>query len=155
MDVHSVTTVIFSLLILVTNVPLIYFLLQQASKTFLDKLIIIDCLLCILNIAMTSVIVIASYHIQDFKFCFTIFVSLYFIFCNRFLTLSIVICRYVFVLHSSLVETDRQRRTFEGVIYNTIFILPLLMTSGSFVYRDNFNLYLSMTLLSAKQTWKS
>ena len=99
MDVHSVTTVIFSLLILVTNVPLIYFLLQQASKTFLDKLIIIDCLLCILNIAMTSIIVIVSYHIRDSMFCFTIFVSLYFIFCNRFLTLSIVICRYVFVLH--------------------------------------------------------
>ena len=37
-------------LILITNVPLLVFILKQASKSFLDWLIVIDCLLCLSNI---------------------------------------------------------------------------------------------------------
>ena len=37
-------------LILLTNVPLLVFILRQASKSFLDWMIVIDCLLCLSNI---------------------------------------------------------------------------------------------------------
>ena len=37
-------------LILTINVPLLVFIMKQASKSFLDWLIVIDCLLCLSNI---------------------------------------------------------------------------------------------------------
>ena len=37
-------------LILATNIPMIMFIMKQGSKTFLDWLIVIDCLLCLSNL---------------------------------------------------------------------------------------------------------
>ena len=46
----TLTKLISCVLILSTNVPLLVFIVNQASKTFLDWLIVIDCLLCLSNI---------------------------------------------------------------------------------------------------------
>ena len=46
----TITKLVSCVLILSTNVPLLVFIVKQASKTFLDWLIVIDCLLCLSNI---------------------------------------------------------------------------------------------------------
>ena len=57
--------------------------------------------------------------------------------CTRLLTVCIVIYRYVLVLHSSLVETTVQKRTFECLILATIFLLPVLVTSYGVYHRNH------------------
>mgnify|MGYP001494759826 CR=1 FL=1 len=44
------TKLVSCVLILSTNVPLLVIILKQTSKSFLDWLIVIDCLLCLSNI---------------------------------------------------------------------------------------------------------
>ena len=63
------------------------------------------------------------------------FFNIYLTYCNKLLTLSIVICRYVFVLHSSLVETKRQRKTFVAFIITLIFFVPFVVTWIIFIKR--------------------
>ena len=123
------TTTAASLLAIAANAPLIYILLKQTSKTFLDWLILADCFL------------LTSSHL-----CFTLVIPFYLVICNRLLTLSIVICRYVFVLHSTLVSTKGQRKAFECFILTFTFITPLLMSMASIYYGGNAYTYLSMEI---------
>ena len=62
--------------------------------------------------------------------------------CSRFLTVCIVIYRYVLVLHSSLVETSAQKRIFQCLILATIFLLPVLVSSCGVYYRNHYFNYL-------------
>ena len=62
--------------------------------------------------------------------------------CGRLLTVCIVIYRYVLVLHSSLVETSAQKRTFQSLILATIFLLPVLVSSYGVYYRNHYYNYL-------------
>ena len=131
------STTVPSLLAVATNLPLVHFLAKQSAKTFLDWLIISDCSLCIVNSLATILYVMLTQMIEDDNLCFSIFLGFYLAICNRLLTLSIVICRYVFVLHSSMVETIGRRRAFQCCILSFTFITPLLMTAASIYYRDN------------------
>ena len=124
-------------LILATNIPLIYFIVHQRYKTFLDKLIIFDCILCIVGIVIVILNKVIRYTVEDVNFCIKIFLPFLLNLCNRFLTLSIVIYRYVFVLHSSVVETRNQRRAFESLVVSLIIIPSLYFTGVSIYYRDN------------------
>ena len=127
-------------LILATNIPLIYFIVHQRYKTFLDKLIIFDCILCIVGIVIVILNKVIRYTVEDVNFCIKIFLPFLLNLCNRFLTLSIVIYRYVFVLHSSVVETRNQRRAFESLVVSLIIIPSLYFTGVSVYYRDyNFH----------------
>ena len=49
-SILALTKWVSCVLILLTNVPLLVFIMKQASKSFLDWLIVIDCLLCLSNI---------------------------------------------------------------------------------------------------------
>ena len=55
-----------------------------------------------------------------------------------------MIYRYVLVLHSSLVETSVQKRTFESLILATIFLLPVLVTGNGVYYRNHYYNYLGL-----------
>ena len=63
--------------------------------------------------------------------------------CNRLLNISIVICRYVFVLHSGVVESGGRRRVFQSCVLCFTFLTPLLLTVPDIYYRDNVYNYLS------------
>ena len=131
------STTVPSLLAVATNLPLVRFLAKQSAKTFLDWLIISDCSLCIVNSLATILYVMLTQMVEDDNLCFSIFLGFYLAICNRLLTLSIVICRYVFVLHSPMVETSGRRRAFQCCILSFTFVTPLLMTAASVYYRDN------------------
>ena len=49
-SILALTKWVSCVLIFLTNVPLLVFIVKQASKSFLDWLIVIDCLLCLSNI---------------------------------------------------------------------------------------------------------
>ena len=129
------TTTAASFLAIAANAPLIYILLKQTSKTFLDWLILADCFLGIIN-GVFAIIIVAAL-LTSSHLCFTLVIPFYLVICNRLLTLSIVICRYVFVLQSTLVSTKGQRKAFECFILTFTFITPLLMSMASIYYGGN------------------
>ena len=138
------STTAASLLAIAANAPLIYLLVKQTSKTFLDWLILADCFLGIIN-GVSAIIIVASV-LTSANLCFSLVIPFYLVICNRLLTLSIVICRYVFVLHSYLVSTKGWRRAFECFILTFVFITPLLMSMTSIYYGGNAYTYLSMEI---------
>lgn len=141
---HVATMSGLTILITATNGPLVYVLLKQATKTFIDWLIITDCVLCILNIVMMTLMYALKIVMQkDVQVCYIMFINIYLTYCKKLLTLGIVICRYVFILHSSLVETKRQRKTFVAFILTLIFFVPFVTTCVAVLYRDNAYLFLN------------
>ena len=109
-----------------------------------DRLILADCILCIVMIVLMTLIVIAMAALpDDVRVCYSLFATTYILFCNRHLSIGIVICRYVFVLHSSAVQSHRQKRLVTGSILTFVFIFPLLMTIASIHYRENAIEFLS------------
>ena len=124
------------ILILGTNVPMITFIKNQPSKTFLDWMILFDCCLCLGELIA---ILIRSFD----SFCvYNVFFSFFKHLCNRLLTIGIGIYRFTVVLGSSLVWSTRQKRVFEKIIWNAILLISLYTTAWAVYYRDNYRHFL-------------
>ena len=129
-------------LILGTNLPLIIFTVNQKSKTFLDWLIIFDCILCLLN--LRTVIRLPNYSDYDTAFCiFHVFFSYFTNLCNRLLSLGIVIYRFTLVLGSSFVFSSNQKRVLENIILSAILLSSLILTGLAIYYREDYYFFLS------------
>ena len=121
-------------LILVTNVPMIIFIMNKSSKTFLDWMIVFDCLLCLSNLYPITLglhyerkrngATIHHYY-DNHGFCFRVFLSFFFNLCNRQLTLGIVIYRFALVFGSSFWFPSHRKRILEKIIILTIFFRTL------------------------------
>ena len=67
---HVATFSGLTILITATNGPLVYVLLKQATKTFIDWLIITDCILCIPNIVvMTLMSALKFVMLKEIQVC--------------------------------------------------------------------------------------
>ena len=129
-------------LILGTNLPLIIFTVNQKSKTFLDWLIIFDCILCLLN--LRTVIRLPNYSDFDAVFCiFHVFFSFFTNLCNRLLSLGIVIYRFTLVLGSSFMFSSNQKKILENIILLAILLPSLILTGLAIHYRENYSYFLS------------
>ena len=107
----EVFAIIAIMIILLINIPLLRNILQEANFTFLNNLIIADCILCISNCIILFNIVLGGK--KNSTIClisspFGYFVNIL----KRLLTLGIVTYRYVFVLKHSWVQTQDQRKNF-------------------------------------------
>ena len=109
----------------------------------LDRLFILDCSLCIFNCALAIILLTITEILGLEHLCFVMFLPNYVHICNRLLNISIVICRYVFVLHSGVVESGGRRRVFQSCVLCFTFLTPLLLTVPDIYYRDNVYNYLS------------
>ena len=118
-----------------TSIPQIRYLL--------DRLFILDCSLCIFNCALAIFLLTVTEILGLEHLCFVMFLPNYVHVCNRLLNISIVICRYVFVLHSAVVESGGRRRVFQSCVLCFTFLTPLLLTVPDVYYRDNVYNYLS------------
>ena len=126
-------------LILGTNIPVLTFIINQRSKTFLDWLIVCDCFLCISDcIGILGIIFDLWDGYCEFFVFFTYFKHLN----NRLLTAGIAIYRFILVVRSSLVWTKHQRGVFERLIFNSILFFTLYMTGLAVYYRENYKLFL-------------
>ena len=140
-------------LILGTNVPLIVFILNQGSKTFLDWLIVFDCFLCMSNsLLLLKVYFKSSFENQEIHFgsfdiwgsicrChvfFSFFSNLF----NRLLTLGIAFYRFTLVFGSSLVWTTYQRKIFERIIMLVILLFSVFLTGWAIYYREDYRNFL-------------
>ena len=131
-------------LILGTNVPVIMFILNQRSKTFLDWLIIFDCLLCLNNLFVVMLYIRSS----DFEaeFCiFRVFSTFFTNLCNRLLTVGIAIYRVHLVYGSSLVRNSYQRKTFEKIIVLFILLFSFYLTGWAIYYREDYRSFLGIS----------
>ena len=131
-------------LILGTNVPMIMFILNQESRTFLDWLIVFDCFLCLNNLDIVMLLVNFSDFGDGLCICH-VFFSLFTNLCNRLLTIGIVIYRLTLVLGSSLVWTTYQRKIFEKMIVLVILLLSFFLTGWAVYYREDYKSFLGIT----------
>ena len=128
-------------LILGSNLQIIIFIMNQASKTFLDQLVIFDCFLCLSNV---PVVMLLSNYSDFIDFCiFHVFLSYFTNLCNRLLSLGIVIYRLTLVLGSSLMFSSYQKKMIENSILLVILIASLKMTGWAIYYRENNRYFLS------------
>ena len=128
-------------LILGTNVPMIIFIMNQGSKTFLDLLIVFDCFLCLGNLYA----VILLLHLYDFwaGFCIChVFFMFFSNLCNRLLTLGIVISRFTLVLGSSFLLSSNQKKILEKIILLVILLTSLNLTGWAVYYREDYRHFL-------------
>ena len=128
-------------LILGSNLQIIIFIMNQGSKTFLDWLVIFDCILCLSNL---RVVILLSNYSDFVDFCiFHVFLSYFTNLCNRLLSLGIVIYRLTLVLGSSLMFSSYQKKMIENSILLVILIASLKMTGWAIYYRENNRYFLS------------
>ena len=128
-------------LILGSNLQIIIFIMNQASKTFLDRLVIFDCFLCLSNV---PVVMLLSNYSDFIDSCiFHVFLSYFTNLCNRLLSLGIVIYRLTLVLGSSLMFSSYQKKMIENSILLVILIASLKMTGWAIYYRENNRYFLS------------
>ena len=131
-----VAQILTCLLVLGTNVPMIIFIMNQGSRTFLDKLIVFDCFLCLANL---HVIILIGFSDDDISFCiFHIFLSFFFNLCNRLLTLAIAIYRTILVFGSPNVVTTHSKKVMEIIIPNAIFLISANLTGWAMYYRNDY-----------------
>ena len=122
-------------LILLINIPLLNNIFQKENKTFINKLIATDCILCISN-CITLVNMVAGKQ-RNSIICYISPPFAYFInISKRLLTIGIVLYRYVFVLKNSRVETGEKRRLFCSRLAGIIFLMSLLSTCLCVLYRE-------------------
>ena len=142
-------------LILTTNVPLIAFILNQGSKTFLDWLIVFDCFICMCNtlpiikfisctIEYHKVYIGSSVLWSSICNCH-VFFSLFTNICNRLITLGIAFYRFLLVLGSSFLWTSHQKKILEKIILLVIPLLSVQLTGWAVFYRKNWRIFLSIT----------
>ena len=130
-------------LILVTNVPMISFILNQRSKTFLDWLIVIDCLLCLSNLHVMALgLGITDHYYGNSGICFRVFFSFFCNLTNKLLTLGIVIYRFTLVLGSSFLFSSKQIKVLEYFILITILLTSLNLTGWAVYYREDYKHFL-------------
>ena len=120
-------------LILGTNVPMIMFILNQGSKTFLDWLIVFDCFLCLSNLHVVILL-----HVLDVGFCYRVFLSLFCNLCNKLITLGIVIYRFTLVFGSSFLFSSNQKKVLEIIIFITIICTSFNLTGWAIYYREDY-----------------
>ena len=139
---HQSASGLSYILIIFTNGYLLYFIIRRPMKTFLDWMMLFDCILCVCNLATITA---GNYKgLCYFIPFFTYFINL----CNRLLSVGIVIYRYVFVIKNNLVRTTQQRKLLQSMIFGSIMMISLLLTGWSVYYKD-----VSRTFLCKYYSW--
>ena len=136
------------LAILAVNIPVLWILKNKCEVTAINLFIVIDCIICILNILPVLNMYLkwetGSLYLENTElFCglgttFMFLVSLL----NRLLPVGIVAFRYVFVCQSHLVLTAEQRKSFNKILIISTTCLPVILSGFSFVYREKYLHYL-------------
>ena len=132
-------------LILGTNVPMIIFIMNQRSKTFLDWLIVLDCFLCLNNLEFVILLGTPSSDLWDGFCTFNVFFSFFTNLCNKLLTTGIAIYRFTLVTGSSFVWTSYQRKIFGKMIVLLILLLSFYLTGWAVYNREDYRKFLGIT----------
>ena len=134
-----------AIIIIIINVILLKYIIQEHSLTFFNQMVIADCILCLANVpaVLRLSVVRMSSSLCWFFPTFGFFINIF----NRLLSNAIMFYRYVFVLHSSLVQTPRQRAYFSATLSLVVFSISLSLAAFSLFYRENSLHYLGMDKL--------
>jgi hypothetical protein len=135
---NKVIGILTIITILLVNLPLLKCIFRHGYGTFMNKLIILDCCLCICNIGP-----VFTFSIWDERryseLCFLPFGFLL-ILLNRFLSISIGFYHYVFVFRSSWVKTKYQRKKVLCLVSGAVVMLSFTLTALCIYYRNqNFH----------------
>ena len=122
--------------VLITNGPVITMLLKQASMTFLDKIVVLDCCMCMVN-GWIAIDYMYSISLPVWFFLIPFFTT----FWNVLIILVIITYRLVYILRSTWVQTKRQRYLFHTGLIMFLVITSLTMTGLCYYYRDFYLKY--------------
>ena len=149
-DASSLTNKVYGsltiLAIILVNSPLLIYIFKNGNTTFINKLIAIDCFLCIGNIVpVCSYYIFGRYrgHVVCLIFPTYSFLSNL---TKRLLSIGIVLYRYVFVVQNSWVRTQFQRQMFFFLVAGTIATLSTVTTTLMFLNRENFFHFLGINI---------
>ena len=138
-------------IIVCTNVPLILFIMKQSSKSFLDALMVFDCVICICNTFPLikfflstfeyRKIIVGSSDIWGIICTCHVFFSFFANLCNRLITLGVAFYRYFLI---SLLWTTYQRKLFEKLVLFVILFASVNLTGAAMYYRENWKNFLGI-----------
>ena len=132
--------------ILLVNTPLLRYIFNNGNATFINKLIAIDCCLCIGNI----IPVFTQYILGKSRWPFICLIAPpygYFInILNSLLSISIVTYRYIFVLQTNWVQTKSQRQWFYFILAGTIAALASGLTTLVYLNRERYFYFLGLNI---------
>ena len=132
--------------IFLVNYPLLRYIFNNGNATLINKLVAIDCCLCIGNISpvFTQYVLGKS---RDPFIClieppFGYFINIM----SSLLSMGIVTYRYVFVLKSSWVQTKYQRQQFCFILAGTIAAISSGLTILVYLNRDSYFHFLGLNI---------
>ena len=132
--------------IFLVNYPLLRYIFKHGNTTFINKLVAIDCCLCIGN----TIPVFTQYILGKSRGPFICLISPPYGYLinvlNSLLSMSIVTYRYVFVLKSSWVQTKVQRQQFCFTLAGTIAALSSGLTILVYMYREHNFYFLGLNI---------
>ena len=125
------------------NLPVLWVIKKESQTTFINKLVGVDCFLCLCNIP----IVIYTADVFGFfnipSLCgLNVTTSFIISMLNRLLPVGIVFYRYVYVCKSSWVLTAQQRKNVNLFICSIIVSLTVVLSLCSFLYKEKYLIYL-------------
>ena len=131
-------------LIYSSNGYLINIIKKKKTMEPLDWMFLMDSILCIINsIVIFKVGVVGNYYSVPTAVCLIFYCTMYFInISSKFLSIGIVVYRYVFALKQSMVKGNSQRKTFVLTLFSTILISSTILTGYAVSFRDSEKYYL-------------
>ena len=122
--------------VLITNGPVITMILKQASMTFLDKIVVLDCCICMAN-GIIAIDYMYNMYLPWWSFLIPFFTT----YCNTLIILVIIVYRLVYVLKSDWVQTKQQKSVLNVSLILFLLTTSLIMTGLCFYYKDFYLQY--------------
>ena len=125
--------------ILLSNVPILWMIWKEHTLTWINQVIVVDCLLCLCMIP----IILSKAGVYPLPCSFITSYAFFAALLNRLLPVGIVIYRYIYVCKSSWVHTEDKRSNLEVALSTSLLVIPLGLAFGSWVYQDKYIKFLN------------
>ena len=140
-----ILSLISVIMIFSSNGYLINIIMKQ-TNSLLDWIMLIDSFIGIFNsIRIVLNLVIGTVVLNNIPVCLILnFFNYYINVCNKLITMSIAIYRYVFVVKHEFVQDAGRRQSFSQTLFSSIFILSAVMTGYAVFFKEKYKYFLSM-----------
>ena len=121
-------------------------ILRKQTSSILDWIMLIDLLIGIINsVRLVLNFVMGSVVLNNIPLCMILnFFNYYINVCNKLITMSIAVYRYVFVVKHEFVQDAVRRQSFSQTLFSSIFILSAVMTGYAVFFKEKYKYFLSM-----------
>jgi hypothetical protein len=134
--------IISTIIIVTTNLPVIWMVKKEKKPSFINQLVCLDCFLSLCNIPLIFWVIsdepLLSYSLCGIRRTYTQYTSML----NRLIPVVIVCYRYIYVCRSYWVNTVYQRKRFNMFLCYIFGGYTVFLSIGCFIYREQNILYM-------------